>query len=536
MAIQEKPSIAVLPFANISGDTKEDYLSDGITENIITALSKTPKMLVIARNSVFTYKGKPVMVQQVGEDLGVRYVLEGSVLKSGDRVRITAQLIDAKTGNHLWAEKYDRNLKDLFDLQDDITKNVIIALQVKLTQGESARIHGKGTDNLEAYLKVTKGVFHNRRWNKDDNVIAQRSFGEAIALDPNYANAYMLLAWTYYFEVLFGWTKTPAKPLKKAVELAKKAISLDKQNAGAYMVFANVYTQTGQLEKAGAAQKKALSLDPANSYINAISGSALTNAGKFEEGIPFLKKAIRIDPKPPSWYLLQLGMSYFWTMQNEEAIAVFKRLVSREPKSADAHAILGCAFIAVGEPEEAIIMLEKALSLNPDGPGWYAGNLAVARADAGQTEAAITTMREVFNRNSKDADSCRFLSMVLTFGGKHEEALSMAKKAITLKSTPDAPFYETLARSYDMMGESKDAIAAFKKAIAIWPDNIYGHISLTASYSLSGRMEMARAQAAEVLKINPKITLEDIDKNGYYNFQKADKERFINALRKAGLK
>ena len=192
------------PFANISGDPKEDYLSDGITEQIITALSKTPKMLVIARNSVFTYKGKPVMVQQVSEELGVRYVLEGSVQRSGDRVRVTAQLIDAKTGNHLWSERYDRELKDLFALQDDITKNVITALQVKLTQGNIARLLGKGTKNLEAYLKVMKGMRHLLRFNRDDNEIAKQLYGEAIALDPNYAGAYVSLAWTYYHEAFFG--------------------------------------------------------------------------------------------------------------------------------------------------------------------------------------------------------------------------------------------------------------------------------------------------------------------------------------------
>ena len=534
--VSDELSIAVLPFTNISGDPKEDYLSDGITEQIITALSKTPKMLVIARNSVFTYKGKPVMVQQVSEELGVRYVLEGSVQKSGDKLRITAQLIDAKTGNHLWSERYDRDLKDIFGLQDDITKNAITALQVKLTQGEIAHLLGKDTKNLEAYLKTMKGLFHHRRFNKDDNEIAQRLYGEAIALDPNYANAYVVLAWTYYHEAFNGWTKTPAKSYEKAIKLATKAMSLDEQNASAYMVFANVYAQTRQFKKATVAQEKALALDPANSYINALYGVTLNNVGKFKKAIPFLKKAIRTDPKHPSWYLMVLGMSYLWTGQNEEAIAALKKWGSREHKSADARAFLGCAFVVAGKPDEAVGMFEKALSLNPDVPTWYAGNLSIARAGTGKTEEAITTMHEVFNRNPKDADSCRLLSMVLTFGGKHEEALSMAKNAITLKPTPDAFFYETLGRAYCMMGEYEEAIAAFKKSISLWSEFVYGHIGLTVSYSLAGRLEDARAQATEVLKINPKITLEDIAKNGYYSFQKADKERFINALRTVGLK
>ena len=536
LPVSDEPSIAVLPFANISGDPKEDYLSDGITENIIMALSKTPRMLVIARNSVFTYKGKPVMVQQVNEELGVRYVLEGSVQKSGDKLRITAQLIDARTGHHLWSERYDRDLENLFALQDDITMNVITALQVKLTEGETARLFGKGTKNLKAYLKLMKGVHHVLRFNRNDNEVARQLYDEAIALDPNYVGVYARLAWTYYHEANFGWTDTPMKSCETVIELAKKAITLDEQNAGAYMVLANVYAKTGQFVKAAAAQKKALSFDPANSVVNALSGSALYNAGEFKESIPFLRKAIRIDPKHPTWYLFQLGWSYFWMGQNEEAIAVFQKLISREPENADAHVFLGIALIAAGKPEEAIPMLDKALRLNPDRPGLYVGNLSVARACTGQTEEAITTMQEVFNSNPKDAESCRNLSLVLIYGGRHEEALSMAKKAIALNPTPDARFYDTLAGSYYMVGESNDAIAAFKKAIAIWPDNIYVHIGLTAAYGLAGREEDARAEVAEVLRISPKITLEDIAKNGYYNLQKADKERFINALSKAGLK
>jgi len=306
-------------------------------------------------------------------------------------------------------------------------------------------------------------------------------------------------------------------------------------------VFAVVYTQIGQFEKAVAAQKKALSLDPANSIVNVQYGMILSNTGKFKEAIGFIKKAIRINPKLPNYYLPSLGMSYFWMGQNEEGIAIFKKLVSRVPENADIHALLGCGFIAAGKPEEAIPMLEKALSLNPDGPGWYVGNLSIARAGTGQTEEAIATLQEVLSRDSDNADVCSYLSSVLIYEGRHEKALAMAKKAVSLGkmspgSTPDAILYERLGLSHLMMGQYEEAIAAYKKAISLWPEYVYPHIGLTASYSLAGRMEEARAQAAEVLRINPKITLEDIAKNGYYNYKRADKERFINALRKAGLK
>ena len=540
-SVSDELSIAVLPFANISGDPKEDYLSDGITENIIMALSKTPQMLVIARNSVFTYKGKPVKVQQVSEELGVRYVLEGSVQKSGEKLRITAQLIDARTGNHLWSERYDRDLKDLFDLQDDITRNIIMALQVKLTQGEIAHLFGRDTKSLKAYLKAMKGLSHERRFNKDDHEIAQRLFGEAIELDPNYANAYGFLALAYSNETYFGWTKTPAKSYEKAMELAKKAISLDEQNAIAYMVFANVYAKTEQFKKAAAAQEKALSLDPANSYINALYGMTLYSVGKFREAILFLKKAIRIDPKHPGWYPFVMGASYFFTVQYEEAIAVFKKLVSREPKNADAHNLLGASLIAAGKPEEAIVMLEKALSLKPNPQVLYLCSLCIARVGAGQTEEAIAMLREALSRDPENAEVCVWLSVALTSEGKYEEALSMAKKAVKFEEMNpgpgfDANFYTFLGVPYFMMGQYVEAVAAFKKAISLSAEYMYAHINLTAAYSLAGRMEEARAEAAEVLRINPKITLQDIAKNGYFNYKKADKERFINALRKAGLK
>jgi adenylate cyclase len=183
LPLPEEPSIAVLPFANISGDPEQEYLSDGLTEEILTALSKVDKMFVIASNSTFAYKGKPVKVQQVGEELGVRYVLEGSVRKAGDRVRITAQLVDATTGGHVWSERYDRDLKDIFALQDEITMKILTALRVTLTEGEQARVYDRSTENLDSFLKVLRGMHHFLRFNEDDNVVARQMFEEAVRLD-----------------------------------------------------------------------------------------------------------------------------------------------------------------------------------------------------------------------------------------------------------------------------------------------------------------------------------------------------------------
>jgi len=354
---------------------------------------------------------------------------------------------------------------------------------------------------------MMKGRHHHNRFNKNDNEIARRLFEESIVMDPNYADAYVFLAWTYYHEAFIAWTKTPGKSFEKAV----------------------------------AAQKKALSLDPANSLVNALSGTALYNAGKFKEAIPLLKTAIRINPKHPGWYPVILGFSYLFMGQNETAIIICTKMLNREPSSADAHALLGSVLIAAGKPEEAVGMFEKALGLNPSPPNWYVGNLSIARVGTGQPEEAIAMLREALSRNPDNAAACRYMASLLTYEGRHEESLSMAKKAVSLEEmspspTPNALFYGTLGTSYHFMGQYEEAIAAFKKGISLWPEYVYGHIGLTASYSLAGRMEDARAQAVKALKINPKITLEDIAKNGYYNYKKGAKERFINALRKAGLK
>jgi adenylate cyclase len=219
-------------------------------------------MFVIARNSTFTYKGKPVKVKQVAEDFGVRYVLEGSIRKTGDRLRITDQLIDALKGHHLWADRYDRDFKDIFVIQDDITKKIVTALQIKLTEGEQAHVLAKGTDNLDAYLKVLQGNEQFYHWNKGANVRARRLFEEAIALDPKYATAYSLLGSTHNMDVWLGLSKSPKKSFERGTELQQKAIALDYSLAAPHGILGHLYTLKGLLEKAVAESEKAVSLEP----------------------------------------------------------------------------------------------------------------------------------------------------------------------------------------------------------------------------------------------------------------------------------
>jgi TolB-like protein len=226
--LPDKPSIAVLPFVNMSDDHKQEYFSDGLTDQIINGLSKTPYLFVIARNSTFTYKGKPVKVQKVAEDLGVKYVLEGSVQKTPDRIRITAQLIDATTGHHLWSERYDRDLEDIFAIQDDITMEIMKAMQVKLTRGDQARQWVKHeTTNLSAYEKSQEGRAYLLKYTKEDNAQGRQLLEEAIALDSGYAGAYAFLGWSHFFDARFGWTASRATSAKMAFEYAQKALEMD---------------------------------------------------------------------------------------------------------------------------------------------------------------------------------------------------------------------------------------------------------------------------------------------------------------------
>ena len=248
--LPDKPSIAVLPFVNMSDDPKQEYFSDGLTEGIITALSKTPQMFVIARNSTFSYKGKQVKIQQVAEELGVRYVLEGSVRKSEDRLRITAQLIDAITGRHLWAERYDRKLKDLFALQDEITLKILNALRVKLTDGMYASLTEKGTNNLEAYLKLLQAREYGLRMTKEGNAMQRKLSEEVITLDPDYPIAYLSLSVTHLMDLIYGTSKSPIQSLRLAEELVQKALTLDDNSAWGHAFLGRIYLTKRQYEKA----------------------------------------------------------------------------------------------------------------------------------------------------------------------------------------------------------------------------------------------------------------------------------------------
>lgn len=367
--LPDKPSIAVLPFVNLSRDQDQEYFADGISENIISALSHIPQMFVIARNSTFTYKGKHVKVQQVSEELGVQYVLEGSVQRSGDQIRVTAQLIDATTGHHLWAERYDRELKDIFALQDEITLKILTALQVKLTEGEQARLWGT-TDNLEAWGNVIRGSTLFEQFTKQSNARAQQFFERAAKLDPNWDIAWTMLAWTHWAEASLGWSASPAESIRQAIEMAKKAAAINDTLPEVHSLWSNIYLAQGEYDKAIGAGEKAIALGPNNALCHILLSHTMTSAGRFEEAIELAEKAMRLSPYSSAWYLMMIDDAYRMAGRYEEALATGKQHLDRcltgECEPFTAHMGLAATYVGLGRMEEARSHVAELLKIMPD--------------------------------------------------------------------------------------------------------------------------------------------------------------------------
>ncbi|MFQ5897295.1 MAG: tetratricopeptide repeat protein [Candidatus Methylomirabilia bacterium] len=365
LEIPDKPSIAVLPFENLSGDPEQEYFSDGITEDLITDLSKLSGLFVIARNSVFTYKDKPVKVQQVSQELGVQYVLEGSVRKADGRVRITAQLVDATTGHHLWAERYDRDLKDVFALQDEITQKIVAALAVTLTEGEEARLGGEHTGSAEAYDYFLRGTEYYRRTTREGNLKAREMFERAIELDPEYGEAYAALGWTYFHGWTMQWSQDP-QTLEQALELAQRSRGLDDSLPGCRLLLGLVYLWKKQYEEAIAEAEWATALAPNDADAYATLGDILSWAGRPEETIRLVEKAMRLNPRYPFVYLWGLGHAYYLTGDYEAAIVTLKRVLTRNPDWLPAHAYLAVIYSELGRKDEARAELAEVRRLSPE--------------------------------------------------------------------------------------------------------------------------------------------------------------------------
>jgi adenylate cyclase len=368
LPLPDKPSIAVLPFANMSGEKELEYFSDGLAEGIINGLAKSDRIFVIARNSTFTYKGKPVKVKQVAEEMGVRYVIEGSVQQDRNRVRTTVQLIDAMSGRHLFSERYDRDLKDILNLQDEITLKVLTAVQVKLTTGEVARLSEKGTKNLDAYLKVLQArEYKGGTLNKERVERAMQLLEEAIALDPEYAHAYSLLCTAHVDLVALGASESPRESLQRAVELGKKAIALDDSNSSVHANITFPYMFLREYDKAISEAEKAVSLSPNSAVAYWVLGAVLSFSGRPQEAIPMLQKSLRLSPIPVHSEVLGfLARSYSSLGQYEEAIATYKKMLQiYGPDTLMAHIGLATTYARMGRENEARAEGTEVLRIDP---------------------------------------------------------------------------------------------------------------------------------------------------------------------------
>jgi adenylate cyclase len=366
-SLPDKPSIAVLPFDNLSGDREQDYLAEGITENIISYLSKIPELFIIDRKSTSVYKGKPVKVQQVSEDMGVRYVLEGSVQKSENRLRVTAHLVDALKGRPLWSDRYDRDLQDLFALQDEITLNILKEMRLHLTRGEMSRRHS--TTNIEAWSYTVKGISLAERVKKEANLEARNLYEKALKLDFNYGIAWSNLAWTYLIEAQLGWTDSRADSLRRALELAQKSQATGNVGAEFHTTMTFYYFLQGKYEEAIGEGEKAIAMEPNNANSYAFLARALRYAGRPNETIDNVKKAMRLHPYYPAYYLLDLGGAYDMAGQYNEALATFKNFLERSLKGdfflLFAHEWLTITYGRLGQMEKARSHADEILKINP---------------------------------------------------------------------------------------------------------------------------------------------------------------------------
>jgi adenylate cyclase len=353
--LPDNPSVAVLPFNNMSADSEQEYFSDGITEEIITALAKIPDIFVIARNSTFVYKGKPVNIKQVSEELGVRYVLEGGVRKAGDRIRITAQLIDAVKGHHLWAERYDGTLGDVFDLQDKITQKVIAALAVILTQDKGKIISEWGTENTEAYDAYLQAGAYLHTQTRDNTAKAIDYLNKAVELDPDFGAAHVLLAKVY--NVIISRQYDKELGISNARELQQKHLKLALQNptAGAHEAAAWAYIFSGRIEEAMSHAELAIFMEPNGIGACRALGGALIYAGKPQEAKKYISKSMRIDPEYPAMTLWWLGVAQFCDQQLEEAATTLERARKRNPHLAPWFQIAANEHLGRGKENPAII-------------------------------------------------------------------------------------------------------------------------------------------------------------------------------------
>jgi TolB-like protein/cytochrome c-type biogenesis protein CcmH/NrfG len=367
LPLPDRPAIAVLPFTNLSGETEQEYFSDGISEDIIMALSKLRWFFVIARNSSFTYKGKAVHMNQIAEELGVRYVIGGGVRKGGDRIRITAQLNDVATGSHLWAERYDRKITDVFAVQDEITENIVAAIEPQLYAAESFRAQRKPPDSMDAWDLVMRALSHYWRVTRQDNVVAQALLEKAITIDPNYGQALGLLATSYMFAAHMGWTDmAEAMPIAERAALA--AIRADSEDAWAHNALGHVYLFARRFEDSLAEFETALQLNPNFALAQGYYGLSLSYSGRWQDADAAARRALRLSPRDPysAVYMGIAAYAQFLGENDQEAIRLAREALRQRGDFVGAHRVLTSAAGMAGERELARAAMQELRRAQPN--------------------------------------------------------------------------------------------------------------------------------------------------------------------------
>jgi TolB-like protein len=389
----DRPAIAVLPFINMSGDPEQEYFSDGISEDIITALSKLRWFFVIARNSSFVYKGKSVHLRQVAEDLGVGYVVEGSVRKSGDRVRITVQLNDVATGGHIWAERYDRGIADVFAVQDEITEAIVTAIEPQLYARESFRAQRKPPDSMDAWDLVMRGLSHYWRVTRQDNIVAQALLEKAIAIDPNYGQALGVLATSQTFSFHMGWVDR-ATTLPIAERAALAAIRADSEDPWAHHALGCVDLFTRRFEDSLAEFELALRLNPNFSLAQGYYGLALSYCGRLEEADRATRRALRLSPRDPfsAIYMGIAAYSQFVRRDYDEAMRLAREAIRQRSDFVGAHRVLTAAAGMAGDTETAAAALQELRRAQPNiSLAWIADEMPIMQG--GELEHYLEALR-----------------------------------------------------------------------------------------------------------------------------------------------
>jgi adenylate cyclase len=391
-SLSDKPSIAVLPFQNMSGDAEQEYFCDGLVEDIITTLSKLEGLRVIARNSSFVYKGRSVDVREAAQQLGVRYVLEGSVRRSGARIRVTAQLIDATDGAHLWAERYDRAVDDIFAIQDEITLMLATEMQVKLTDGEQARMRYTTTSNVEAWTHWARGMSLFRQPpSRENREATQAHWEKALALDPKSAPLNAMLGFTHCLDARFGWKDPFDIAMAKARGCAERALEIDPSNADAHITSGLVLLMEGRHDEAVADARKAVRLAPGSADVAQLAGFIVLPAGYAEEAVALCERSMTLSPYFPSVYLGTLGDAYRQAGRTDDAIATFEAYHARNPGFGLTDVVI--AYQEKGQPEEAKRTAARLMAARPEFTiaGWR--KTQFIRRDAERVEADAAALR-----------------------------------------------------------------------------------------------------------------------------------------------